>query len=175
MAQAIPTSRIWSTAASLAPRVRKLRDEHWSFFSRSHTNDTLAFSTGTWWDTVCSNAGCLVNGPARRGPAAIIKSVDHRGLESAPGGASHTMSFHPTLLSTPARRNKLKALLRACGRVGGTCLQVSLLDAAAPLEAQQHPHEYGNLLVRVTGYKACFARLGKEIQDEIIVRESHRL
>ena len=31
------------------------------------------------------------------------------------------------------------------------------------------------LLVRVTGYNAYFVMLGKEIQDEIIARESHAL
>jgi formate C-acetyltransferase len=41
--------------------------------------------------------------------------------------------------------------------------------------AQQNPSEYSNLLVRVTGYNAYFVMLGKEIQDEIIARESHEL
>ncbi len=40
-------------------------------------------------------------------------------------------------------------------------------------DAQEHPEEYRNLLVRVTGYNAYFASVGKELQDEIIARESH--
>ena len=35
--------------------------------------------------------------------------------------------------------------------------------------------DYKNLLVRITGYNAYFVTLGKEIQDEIIARESHNL
>ena len=62
------------------------------------------------------------------------------------------------------------ALLRAYGKVGGTCLQVNVIDADTLREAQKHPDEYRNLLVRVTGYNAYFAGLGKEIQDEIIAR-----
>jgi len=42
-------------------------------------------------------------------------------------------------------------------------------------KAQQDPDEYRNLLVRVTGYNAYFVNLGKEIQEEIIAREAHRL
>lgn len=66
-------------------------------------------------------------------------------------------------------------LLRAYDRVGGTCLQVNVIDAATLQEAQRHPDDYRNLLVRVTGYNAYFTGLGKEIQDEIIARETHGL
>jgi pyruvate-formate lyase len=42
-------------------------------------------------------------------------------------------------------------------------------------EAQRHPDEYRHLLVRVTGYNAYFTAIGRELQDEVIARESHRL
>jgi formate C-acetyltransferase len=96
-------------------------------------------------------------------------------LKTAPNGASHTMSFSPSLLHSPEQREKIVGLLRAYGRVGGTCLQVNVIDANTLREAQKHPEEYRNLLVRVTGYNAYFVGLGKEIQDEIIAREAHRL
>ena len=54
-------------------------------------------------------------------------------------------------------------------------LHVNVIDANTLREAQTHPEEYRNLLVRVTGYNAYFVGLGKEIQDEIIARESHQL
>jgi formate C-acetyltransferase len=38
--------------------------------------------------------------------------------------------------------------------------------------AQADPEAYRNLLVRVTGYNAYFAGLGREIQEEIIAREA---
>jgi len=41
-------------------------------------------------------------------------------------------------------------------------------------EAQKHPADYRHLLVRVTGYNAYFTAVGRELQDEIIARESHR-
>ena len=122
-----------------------------------------------------SNAVCPVNGADQRGPTAVIKSVGHLDLATAPNGASHTMSFSPSLLRTAEHRAKLKGLLHAYDRVGGTCLQINVIDAATLRAAQQHPDEYRNLLVRVTGYNAYFVSLGKEIQDEIIGREAHGL
>jgi formate C-acetyltransferase len=110
----------------------------------------------------------------RKGPTSVIKSVGALSLETVPNGASHTMSFSPSLLRDPEQRVKLAALLRAYDKVGGTCLQVNVIDANTLRQAQQHPDEYRNLLVRVTGYNAYFVGLGKEIQDEIIARESHQ-
>ncbi len=122
-----------------------------------------------------SNAVCPVNGADRKGPTAVIKSVGALDLKTAPNGASHTMSYSPALLRDPENRRKMMALLRAYGKVGGTALQVNIIDADTLREAQKHPDEYRNLLVRVTGYNAYFTGLGKEIQDEIIARESHAL
>jgi len=83
------------------------------------------------------------------------------------------MSFSPSLLQKPENQRKLAALLRAYTRVGGTCLQINVVSPETLRAAQQAPDEYSNLLVRVTGYNAYFVTLGKEIQGEIIARESH--
>jgi len=40
-------------------------------------------------------------------------------------------------------------------------------------DAQDHPEDYRTLLVRITGYNAYFTAIGRELQDEIIARESH--
>ena len=85
------------------------------------------------------------------------------------------MSFSPSLLREPEQRQKMIALLRAYGKVGGTCLQVNVIDANTLRQAQKHPEEYSNLLVRVTGYNAYFTSIGRELQDEIIARESHQM
>jgi pyruvate formate-lyase/glycerol dehydratase family glycyl radical enzyme len=122
-----------------------------------------------------SNAVCPVNGADRKGPTAVIKSVGNLDLFTAPNGSSHTISFSPSLLRDPEHRQKLIALLRAYGKVGGSALQINIIDAEMLRAAQQHPDEYRNLLVRITGYNAYFTGLGKEIQDEIIARESHQI
>jgi len=48
-----------------------------------------------------------------------------------------------------------------------------VIDRETLLDAQRHPENYQNLLVRVTGYNAYFVTLGRAIQDEIIARTSH--
>ncbi len=171
-------SRFWTVEAfkHTSPTGKRYRSGYlsWNYWI-AYAPTTAATPDGRRRGQFLSNAVCPVNGADRKGPTSVIKSVGKLELESAPNGASHTMSFSPSLLRSPEQRDKLKALLRAYGQVGGTCLQVNVIDADTLREAQQHPDEYRNLLVRVTGYNAYFTGLGKEIQDEIIAREAHQL
>ena len=122
-----------------------------------------------------SNGVCPVNGADRAGPTAVVRSVRSLGLESAPSGASHTMSFHPSLLRDEEHLDKFTAFLRAYQETGGTALQINVVDPEVLRRARDNPAEYANLLVRVTGYNAYFVHLGAEIQEEIIRREAHAI
>ncbi|MDY6795342.1 MAG: pyruvate formate lyase family protein [Actinomycetota bacterium] len=144
---------------------------YWISFAPS----TAATPDGRKNGTFLSNAIGPVNGADRHGPTAVTLSVGKMGLETAPNGSSHTISFSTSLLRDEEHITKLMAFLRGYGEKGGTALQVNVIDPDTLREAQERPEEYGNLLVRVTGYNAYFVMLGKEIQDEIIARESHAL
>jgi len=79
------------------------------------------------------------------------------------------------MLRDPEHKRKFEAFLRGYVENGGTALQVNIIDADMLRDAQQHPENYRHLLVRVTGYNAYFVSIGKELQDEIIAREAHRI
>jgi len=135
-----------------------------------------------------SNAICPSNGADLEGPTANANSVgkalggnlpegegDYAGyLNALPNGASHTITFNPSLLRDREHRDRFKAFLRGYADAGGTALQVNVLDAAVLQDAQKHPGRYRHLLVRVTGYNAYFTSIGRELQDEIIAREIHQ-
>ena len=70
-------------------------------------------------------------------------------------------------------RSKFKSFLRGYIENGGTALQINMLDPETLRDAQKNPEEYRHLLVRVTGYNAYFTAIGRELQNEIIERESH--
>ncbi len=176
-ALACDISRHWTTEAfeHVTPETgKRYRGGYlsWNYWV-AYAPKTAATPDGRLRGQFLSNGVCPVNGADRLGPTAVVKSVGHLGLETAPNGGSHTMSFSPSLLQSPENRGKLAALLRAYAHAGGTCLQINVIDPGTLRAAQQDPDAYRNLLVRVTGYNAYFAMLGKEIQDEIIARESH--
>ncbi len=134
-----------------------------------------------------SNALCPSNGADSQGPTANVNSVGkvlggksptgpwEGFVNLLPNGGSHTMTFSPALLRDPEHRAKFKAFLRSYVENGGTALQINLIDAELLRDAQRHPEQYRHLLVRVTGYNAYFTSIGKELQDEIIAREAHRM
>jgi formate C-acetyltransferase len=136
-----------------------------------------------------SNALCPSNGADTNGPTANVNSVgkvlggkapDGKGdwagyLNLLPNGGSHTMTFNPSILRDPEHRAKFKAFLKGYIENGGSALQVNLINADMLRDAQKHPENYRHLLVRVTGYNAYFTTIGRELQNEIIARESHSM
>jgi formate C-acetyltransferase len=134
-----------------------------------------------------SNAICPSNGSDINGPTANTNSVGkslggkaalgigdfHDYMNPLPNGASHTITFNPSMMRDPEHKAKFKAFLKGYTENGGTALQINVLDSSMLIDAQKHPKDYRNLLVRVTGYNAYFTSIGKELQDEIIARESH--
>ncbi len=116
-----------------------------------------------------------VQGMDSTGPTASIRSVGKLNLETVPNGASHTITLSPSMLQTPEHIEKLAALLRAYNEVGGTALQINVIDAETLRDAQKNPDAYSNLMVRVTGYNAFFTQVGRELQEEIISRTEHKL
>jgi pyruvate-formate lyase len=136
-----------------------------------------------------SNALCPSNGADINGPTANVNSVgkvlggkaaDGKGdwgeyLNLLPNGGSHTMTFNPSILRDPEHRDKFKAFLRGYIENGGSALQINLVNADLLRDAQKNPENYRYLLVRVTGYNAYFTSIGRELQNEIIARESHQM
>jgi formate C-acetyltransferase len=153
------------------PEVDELSWNYWIAYAPS----TAATPDGRPRGTFLSNGVCPVNGCDHEGPTAAINSVGRLGLETAPSGSSHTLNLNPSLVRDGEHVSKLAALLRAYGRVGGTALQVNIIDKEMLRAAQADPETYRNLLVRVTGYNAYFVGLGREIQEEIISREAGRV
>ncbi|TFG34843.1 hypothetical protein EU527_01330 [Candidatus Thorarchaeota archaeon] len=116
-----------------------------------------------------------VQGMDSKGPTASIRSVGKLGLETVPNGASHTITLSPSMVKTPEHIEKLASLLRAYNEVGGTALQINIIDKATLRDAQKNPDAYSSLMVRVTGYNAFFTQIGRELQEEIITRTEHNL
>ncbi len=144
----------------------------WNYWI-SYAPRTAATPDGRRKGEPLGNGICPCDGRDTNGPTAVVNSVAKLGLFNIPNGGSHTISISPSLMRDREHIEKFAGLLAAYERAGGTALQVNIIDPETLKRAQQDPSSYRNLLVRVTGYNAYFVTLGKEIQDEIIKRESH--
>jgi pyruvate-formate lyase len=156
----------------------------WNYWAGADASFTIATPDGRNKGTFLSNAICPTNGVDKEGPTAVTNSVgiviggkteNGEYINYLPNGSSHTITFNPSILRNPEHREKFKSYLKGYVEQGGTCLQINMLDSEMLKDAQKHPENYKDLLVRITGYNAYFTAIGKELQDEIIARESHRM
>jgi len=156
----------------------------WNYWAGADAGFTIATPNGRNKGSFLSNAICPTDGVDIKGPTAVTNSVGKvlggktesgEYINCLPNGASHTITFNPSIIKDPEHKEKFKAYLRGYIENGGTALQINMLDGEMLKDAQKHPENYKNLLVRVTGYNAYFTTIGRELQDEIIARESHRI
>lgn len=110
-----------------------------------------------------------VQGVDTNGPTAVIRSaakIDH----IKTGGTLLNQKFTPSLLSTEEGCMNLVHLIRAYFRMDGHHIQFNVVNADTLRDAQKHPENYRDLIVRVAGYSDYFNDLGEDLQNEIINR-----
>jgi len=81
------------------------------------------------------------------------------------------IKFHPSALSTREDLFKFLSMVRTYFHdLGGKHMQFNVVSSEVLMDAQAHPENYQNLVVRVAGYSALWVELERTIQDEIIAR-----
>jgi len=109
------------------------------------------------------------------GPTATLKSVAKLDHILCAGGTLLNQKFNPVAFQDIGQLKRLAPLLRTYFALGGMQIQCNVVSAETLRDAQKHPEEYPNLLIRVAGYSALFTTLEAAIQDEIISRMEQRL
>lgn len=121
-------------------------------------------------DGVSPRAGKDVNGPTAA--ANSVAKLDH---EIASNGTLYNMKFMPSSVAGEKGLNNFASVVRSYFDHKGMHVQFNVVDRATLLDAQKHPENYKDLIVRVAGYSANFVVLAKEVQDDIINRTEHVL
>ncbi|WP_101696841.1 choline trimethylamine-lyase [Clostridium minihomine] len=109
-------------------------------------------------------------GSDNQGPTAIIKSISKLAVDNMNIGMVHNFKLMSGLLDTPEGEDGIITLIRTASIFGNGQMQFNYLDNNTLIEAQKHPENYRDLIVRVAGYSAFFVELCKDVQDEIISR-----
>ena len=103
------------------------------------------------------------------GITAAINSVGCVPFEKYAGGASTMWDFDSSWATVPV----IEAIIRTFIEKGGQIFQGNTTPLEELLDAQQHPEEHAQLIVRVGGYSARFVTLSPELQADIIGRMRH--
>ncbi len=109
------------------------------------------------------------HGSDSHGPTAVIKSLGKLD-QTKSGGTLLNVRFVPQLLKREEDQKKLASLIRTYFKFGGHHIQFNIVDTATLHDAQKHPDEYRDLLVRVAGYSDYFNDMTEQLQNEIIAR-----
>jgi formate C-acetyltransferase len=113
-------------------------------------------------------------GRDKNGPTAVFRSAlcfDHEGLQA---GMALNMRMHPSVLSNDEGAHKLRDMTRIYFENGGLEVQYNVVDTTTLREAQSHPEEYRDLVVRIAGFSAYFIELDRDMQNDIISRNEIR-
>lgn len=112
----------------------------------------------------------------KNGPTAVFKSVSKLPTEEITGGVLLNQKVTPQMLSKEENKQKLIALLRTFfNRLHGYHVQFNVVSRETLLDAQVHPENHRDLIVRVAGYSAFFNVLSRKTQDDIIARTEQEL
>ncbi len=102
-------------------------------------------------------------------PLDIIHSLNHIDFTQYADSFITEITL-PQLEQSEQGRIILTAIILAFLEAGGSSIQFNLTDRNLLLDAQAHPEQHPNLLVRVCGYSAAFVHLNETVQREIISR-----
>lgn len=108
-------------------------------------------------------------GADTNGPTAVLRScakMDHLST----GGTLLNQKFTPSVVAGEDGLRQMANLIRAYFNMDGHHIQFNVIDRQTLLDAQAHPEEYKDLIVRVAGYSDHFRNLSRALQDEIIAR-----
>ncbi len=107
------------------------------------------------------------------GILSVIRSFTKYDMSEIVNGGPLTLEIHDTVLRNDMGIRKTAQLVKLFVAMGGHQLQLNSLDPDRLRDAQKHPEDYPNLIVRVWGWSGYFNELDLEYQNHIISRTAY--
>lgn len=116
-----------------------------------------------------------LHGRDTNGALAVMNTIAKLPYEFSEDGISYTFSITPKALGKDeeSRVNNLIGMLDGFFSQEGHHINVNVFDRSLLLDAMEHPENYPQLTIRVSGYAVNFVKLTREQQLDVINRTIH--
>jgi len=163
-----------------------------SCFTRHHTRDGGGFYIAMAANTQNISAGKVIGatpdgrlagaplsdaasptyGRDMNGPTSTLISVSKPDYRKCACGTVINQKYSPSMFEGE-KLEKLLALVKSYFEMGGQELQINATSRKVLIDAMEHPENYENLVVRVSGFSAYFNNVGYDVQVDILNRTQH--
>ena len=116
-----------------------------------------------------------LHGRDTNGALAVMNSIAKLPFDFAEDGISYTFSITPKTLGKDedTRITNLVNMLDGYFKQTGHHINVNVFDRSLLIDAMEHPENYPQLTIRVSGYAVNFTKLTREQQLDVINRTIH--
>lgn len=108
-----------------------------------------------------------------KGPMSVIQSFTKPDFTENINGGPLTLEFSSAMFKEEYSIKKLATLVKAYIDMGGHQLQLNAVNTEKLKDAQAHPENHRQLVVRIWGWSAYFVELDKEYQDHVLRRQQY--
>ena len=148
----------FSGACSLLEGGVSLGELTWALPDGRHAGDPLGNTIGPR------------TGSNKNGLTSMLRSVAKLPLNKGIGGTTCNVLIPKALMETDELRKNVATLMKTFLQSGGQLAQITTASLEEMKDAQVHPENHRDLIVRVGGYSEKFVQMEKKSQDEIILR-----
>ena len=107
------------------------------------------------------------------GPLSVVESFTKPDFTDTINGGPLTMEFASSMFRDKDSVKKIAALVKAFIDRGGHQMQLNAVNSELLRDAQLHPEDHRQLVVRIWGWSAYFVELDKDYQDHVLRRQQY--